>query len=267
MHAPWILGLQARHLLVPLLVGTGWLGCAEGEPGTLADDGAAAPGEPSGEGEGEGEPGGEGEGEPGGEGEGQPGGEGEGEPGGEGEGEPDGEGEGEPSADPAPDPECDLDGCLLSADKVGDYPVAALAPFLEPDVHIDNGYTVWTVRHRTDGAESLAAITVPLPVDPPEGGYGVVANNHGTTGLDDPCALTGTVFGAALSGLFGARGAIGVATDELVAELRAGGMEVEYTVVAGGGHADAAFGFVAEAEKATVESVSWVLDHLFGPAQ
>lgn len=48
---------------------------------------------------------------------------------------------------------------------------------------------------------------------PPAEGFPIVANAHGTVGLDDPCTLTGTVHGSGLAGLFGARGAIGVATD------------------------------------------------------
>lgn len=80
-------------------------------------------------------------------------------------------------------------------------------------VAIDNGYSVFTITYWSSGRESKATVTIPLGVAPPAAGYHVVANNHGTTGLDDPCAVAATLFGAGLSGTFGARGFIGVAVD------------------------------------------------------
>lgn len=51
-------------------------------------------------------------------------------------------------------------------------------------------------------------------------------------------------------------------TQALVDDLNAGGMQVELTLVAGGDHLDTAFGFLARQQKATAESVSWVLARL-----
>lgn len=51
-------------------------------------------------------------------------------------------------------------------------------------------------------------------------------------------------------------------TRALVDALRAGGVEVEYEVVPGAGHIDLAFGFVADAQARTEESVAWVMAHL-----
>lgn len=130
-----------------------------------------------------------------------------------GEGEGEGEGAAQAPQAPGPDLDCAEDGCLLEATRGDELDAAGLQPFLQPGVQIRNGYSIWAVRYRTDGRDSLATVTVPFPVDPPPGGYGVVANNHGTTGVDDLCALTGTVYGVGLAGLFGAQGAIGVATD------------------------------------------------------
>ncbi len=112
-----------------------------------------------------------------------------------------------------PDPACMANGCLRSASKVGDFSLSFLEPYLEAGVHIDNGYSVWTLEYVTDGATSLATVTVPFAVDPPADGWAIVANDHGTSGVEDVCKLTGTVGGAGLAGLFGARGMIGVATD------------------------------------------------------
>jgi S-formylglutathione hydrolase FrmB len=96
---------------------------------------------------------------------------------------------------------------------VGDYGRALLEPYLEPGVAIDNGYSVYWIEYWTDGATSLANVTIPYDVDPPDTGWAVVANLHGTTGLDDVCSLTRTALGTGLAGLFGARGMIGVAPD------------------------------------------------------
>jgi pimeloyl-ACP methyl ester carboxylesterase len=84
---------------------------------------------------------------------------------------------------------------------------------IDPRVSIDNGYTVWTIEYWTSDRTSLATVTIPYPLAAPKDGYAIVGNEHGTTGLDDPCKISGTVAGAALAGLFGARGMIGVATD------------------------------------------------------
>jgi len=112
-----------------------------------------------------------------------------------------------------PDPTCATNGCLRSASKVGDFSLSFLEPLLEPGVNIDNGYTVWTVEYVTDGDTSLATVTLPFAVDAPPAGWAIVANDHGTSGVGDVCKLSGTVAGAGLAGLFGARGMIGVATD------------------------------------------------------
>jgi len=116
-----------------------------------------------------------------------------------------------PSANP--DASCINDGCLRAATWLGDFARDFLAFELDDDVTIDNGYAVWAIRYWTDGRESLATVTLPLVDRPPADGFHIVANNHGTTGLSDACALTGTPAGAGLAGLFGARGMIGVASD------------------------------------------------------
>lgn len=51
-------------------------------------------------------------------------------------------------------------------------------------------------------------------------------------------------------------------TEALVDDLRAGGVDVEFTVVDGGTHIDTAFGFVAFEERATAESVGWINEQL-----
>ena len=117
---------------------------------------------------------------------------------------------------PGPSRDCSAPGCLRSAEKIGDYDAAALRATIDPRLKIDNGYTVWSIEYLTGDAKgrtSLATVTIPFPADAPARGFDVVANDHGTVGLDDPCKLTGTVYGAGLAGLFGARGMIGVATD------------------------------------------------------
>ncbi|HTM20486.1 MAG TPA: lipase family protein, partial [Kofleriaceae bacterium] len=52
------------------------------------------------------------------------------------------------------------------------------------------------------------------------------------------------------------------ATAELVAALRAGGVDVDYVVVPGGGHEDIAFGFVASPQRRTAESIAWLRANL-----
>ena len=114
---------------------------------------------------------------------------------------------------PPPDPSCVTDGCLREATHVGDYTVGDLAPFLDPDVTLDNGYSAYVVRYFTSGRDCLATVAIPYAVDPPEGGFHVVANEHGTSGVADACAVTGTLSGGGLAGLFGGRGLIGVSAD------------------------------------------------------
>jgi hypothetical protein len=112
-----------------------------------------------------------------------------------------------------PDPACAAPGCLRTARKLGDFTKATIEASVDPRVTVDNGYTVWSIEYLTGDRTSLATIAVPFELAAPPRGFPIVANNHGTTGLDDPCALTGTVYGAGLAGLFGARGMIGVAPD------------------------------------------------------
>lgn len=117
--------------------------------------------------------------------------------------------------DDAPDAGCAALGCLRSARSLGRYSRAALAPALAEGVVLDNGYEVLSVEYLTEGGVATATVTLPLDLaaDPPAEGHPVVVNAHGTVGLDDPCRLSGTVSGAGLAGLFGGRGAIGVAPD------------------------------------------------------
>jgi hypothetical protein len=118
-----------------------------------------------------------------------------------------------PSSDVAPSAACARAGCLRSATKVGDYTAAQLRPVVDPRASLENGYGIWSIEYVTGDRTSLATVAVPFGVAPPPGGFAIAGNNHGTSGIDDPCRLTGTVFGAGLAGLFGAHGMIGVATD------------------------------------------------------
>ena len=93
----------------------------------------------------------------------------------------------------APDPACTANGCLRSVQAAGDYTKAQLAPYLQAGVVIDTGYSVYKVEYVTGDRTSLATVTVPYPATAPTGGFHVAANAHGTSGLDDPCALTGTL--------------------------------------------------------------------------
>lgn len=111
------------------------------------------------------------------------------------------------------DPSCAVSGCLQEVDAIGDFSVAELQPWLSPGVVIDNGYSVITLRYATDGRSSTATVTIPYDVAPPAEGFPVVVNAHGTIGVEDPCRISNTVSGAGLAGLFGARGAIGIAPD------------------------------------------------------
>lgn len=110
------------------------------------------------------------------------------------------------------DPTCATNGCLRSVALLATATKAELVAAVDPNVAVENGYAVYLVRFATDGDESFATVTIP-DVAPPPAGFHVVANNHGTSGVDDPCRLSGTVFGAGLAGLFGARRMIGVAVD------------------------------------------------------
>lgn len=112
-----------------------------------------------------------------------------------------------------PDPTCTTNGCLREVEEIGRYSKALVEAWLAPGVTIDNGYAVYSFRYWTDGAECLGTATIPWGVEPPPGGWHVVSNEHGTSGVADACAVTGTVAGAGLAGLFGARGMIGIAPD------------------------------------------------------
>ena len=111
---------------------------------------------------------------------------------------------------------CEEPGCLVSWARLETLRRADLEPLLAPGVEITSGYEVYFLSYRTAGGV-IATGTVTLPYDaavemPAAGGPGVV-NAPGPIGRDDPCRLSGTGSGAALAGLFGARGAIGVAPD------------------------------------------------------
>ncbi len=111
------------------------------------------------------------------------------------------------------DPDCTIDGCVRGLLHLLDVSQAELQAVVAPGITVENGYAVWIMAYATDGRVSTATLTTPLSVAPPDGGFPIVVNNHGTVGLDDPCRLSGTLSGSALAGLFGARGAIGVAPD------------------------------------------------------
>ncbi len=108
---------------------------------------------------------------------------------------------------------CSENGCLLSVKHIGDYSKSELETYLEKGVKIENAYSIYTIRYLSSGQEVLATVAIPFQISPPKGGWHIVANNHGTTGIADVCALTGTVMGSGLAGLFGARGFIGIAPD------------------------------------------------------
>ncbi len=111
------------------------------------------------------------------------------------------------------DPGCTTNGCLRGILHLVDVSRSELEALVEPGVDVDNGYAVWTIAYVTGGRAATATLTTPLGVSPPPGGFPIVVNNHGTVGLDDPCRLSLTPSGAALAGLFGARGSLGVAPD------------------------------------------------------
>lgn len=112
-----------------------------------------------------------------------------------------------------PDPACTTNGCVRAASHLGDFSRAEIEPYLAFGVSIDNGYSVYLIRLWSGGRETLATVTVPFEVPPPANGFHIVANSHGTTGVDDPCSQAGEVTAIGLAGLFGARGAIGVAPE------------------------------------------------------
>lgn len=119
-------------------------------------------------------------------------------------------------SDPAPATDCSRPGCLRRAWSYGSYRRSQIEPYLEAGIVLDNGYTIWGIEYVTAN-DRTATATVTLPYDlagnSPATGFPIVANAHGTIGLDDPCSLTGTLGGTGLAGLFGGRGAIGVAPD------------------------------------------------------
>lgn len=104
-------------------------------------------------------------------------------------------------------------GEVVEHSAIGDFSREVLTPLLGPRVELESGYSIHWIRYATEGGESLATIAVPYPLDPPEGGYAVVVNNHGTTGLADECAFAGTVYGSGMAGTFGGRGFVSIAPD------------------------------------------------------
>lgn len=116
---------------------------------------------------------------------------------------------GAPSLDAAPPPDGPR---VLEVVYTLEVPRAELDALLAADATIDNGYTIWRIRYRTDGATAMATVAVPL-TEPPAGGWVTVVNNPYTNGVGDPCALGEWAAGAGLAGTFGARGMVGVAID------------------------------------------------------
>ncbi|MBI1949619.1 MAG: hypothetical protein HYS27_28290 [Deltaproteobacteria bacterium] len=113
---------------------------------------------------------------------------------------------------PPPPPEVDDDGELLEGTALATVTREQLAALVPAEIAIDNGYTVYAIGYRTQGTDATATVTLPDGAAP-SAGFPLVANAHGTVGLDDPCRLSGTISGGGLAGLFGARGAVGVAPD------------------------------------------------------
>lgn len=116
----------------------------------------------------------------------------------------------------APDPDCGTPGCLRSVESYGSWTRAEIEPWLY-GVEIDNGYEVLGIEYLSAAGPATATVTLPVDLagEAPAAGFPVVANAHGTVGLDDPCRLSGTLSGTGLAALFGGRGAIGVAPDYL----------------------------------------------------
>lgn len=119
---------------------------------------------------------------------------------------------GSPLPPATPDAACETNGCLRAVEEWGAYGRDEILPYVEPGVVVDNGYAIFRVRYFTDGREARAIVTLPDAIAP-AGGFHVAVNNHGTTGLDDVCALGEGLGGVGLSGYFGARGFIGTAPD------------------------------------------------------
>ena len=112
-----------------------------------------------------------------------------------------------------PSGQCETSGCLRATEHVGDYSRETLQQVTQPGVTLENGYGIYTISFVSSGALARATVAVPVGVAAPAAGWHIVANAHGTTGLDDPCRVAGTLWGAALAGTFGARGFVGVAVD------------------------------------------------------
>ena len=114
-----------------------------------------------------------------------------------------------------PDPKCTANGCLRAVQFLGAFAKEGLTPFAERGVKIDNGYSVYRIRYATSGREATAIVTLPYDqgLVPPARGWHIVANNHGTMGIDDPCTVGAGPMGVGLAGYFGARGLIGVTPD------------------------------------------------------
>jgi acetyl esterase/lipase len=95
----------------------------------------------------------------------------------------------------------------------GEYSQQQVQGVVDPEVVVENGYAVWRLTYATSGRQATATVTVPNGMEPPDGGWHVAVNMHGTAGLDDPCTLARSWAGVGLAGLFGARGLVGVAPD------------------------------------------------------
>ena len=104
-------------------------------------------------------------------------------------------------------------GCLEDQVFYGNYTAAEISAVVDPGVTIENGYGVYLLTYHSDGRLARATVTVPYGVTAPQGGWHIAVNNPGTVGMDDACALGGTVAAAGLAGLYGARGLVGVAVD------------------------------------------------------
>jgi pimeloyl-ACP methyl ester carboxylesterase len=120
------------------------------------------------------------------------------------------------SAQPAKlDPACTANGCLRVIQFAGSFPRVALTTYAERGVRIDNGYSVVRIRFVTSGREATGTVTIPYDqgLVPPAQGWHIVANNHGTFGIDDACTVGGGPMAVGLAGYFGARGLIGVTVD------------------------------------------------------
>jgi pimeloyl-ACP methyl ester carboxylesterase len=111
------------------------------------------------------------------------------------------------------DASCEAAGCIRSLREAGTYAKVDIEAQLDDGVSIANGYNVFVIEYVTGDRSSLATVTIPYPLEPAAQGYPMVVNAHGTSGLDDACQLSNTAYATGLAGLFGARGAIGIAPD------------------------------------------------------